>query len=119
MDTKAKHLPQAHLINIINSTKDHHPNFVLMLGAGASATSKVTLAKDMIKTWREKCYEMHRNENQSFDDYFAKHSWYQSPEEYSILFERLYDQPSQRREYIESCIKDASPSWGYIYLVNL
>ena len=119
MQNRIKKLPQAHLVNIINSTKDHHPNFVLMLGAGASATSKVKLAKDMIIDWRDKCYDMYKNDGQSFEEYFNSCSWYKLPEEYSILFEKLYDQPSQRREYIESCIKDASPSWGYIYLVNL
>ena len=107
MQNRIKKLPQAHLVNIINSTKDHHPNFVLMLGAGASATSKVKLAKDMIIDWRDKCYDMYKNVGQSFEEYFNSCSWYKLPEEYSILFEKLYDQPSQRREYIESCIKDA------------
>ncbi|MBC8290499.1 MAG: SIR2 family protein, partial [Planctomycetes bacterium] len=35
------------------------------------------------------------------------------------MFESLFDQPSLRREFIESLIKDANPSWGYIYLANL
>ncbi|MQI61220.1 hypothetical protein EI041_25185, partial [Escherichia coli] len=39
--------------------------------------------------------------------------------EYSELFEALYDQPTQRREFIESCITAAKPSWGYVYLTNL
>jgi len=45
--------------------------------------------------------------------------WHTGDDEYSTLFELLYDQPSQRREYIDSCVKNAKPSWGYIYLVNL
>jgi hypothetical protein len=45
--------------------------------------------------------------------------WYQNDEEYSILFEMVYDKRSQRRIYIEDCVKDAKPSWGYIYLSNL
>lgn len=36
-----------------------------------------------------------------------------------MLFEAIYDQPSQRRVYIEECVKNAHPSWGYVYLTNL
>jgi hypothetical protein len=119
MENKPKRYPQAHLVNILKSTRDHHPNFVLMLGAGASVTSNVLLVKEMLKEWRQRHYEMYREESESLQDHLKKQNWYQTSDEYSILFEKLYDQPSQRREYIESCIKDSSPSWGYIYLVNL
>ncbi|HRF81752.1 MAG TPA: SIR2 family protein [Flavobacteriales bacterium] len=113
-----KRKPQSHLINIIKSTRDHHPNFVLMLGAGASATSGVKLARDMIKEWRIQYLKM--NDATSLGETLLKQQpWYERPEEYSILFEDLYDEPSQRREFIESCIASATPSWGYIYLVNL
>lgn len=72
----------------------------------------------MIAEWREKYWEMHSN-GQSKEEFFASHSWHQTPSEYSILFEALYDQASQRREYIEQCVSCGRPSWGYIYLVNL
>lgn len=111
--------PQCHLLNIIDSTQDHHPNFVLFLGAGASVTSGVKTANQMINEWREKYYLMYKTEKQSFEDFYKEQHWYKSENEYSILFEKLFDEPSQRREYIESCLFDASPSWGYIYLVNL
>lgn len=119
MESKTKRYPQAHLVNILKSTRDHHPNFVLMLGAGASVTSNVMLVKDMLKKWREQHYEMYKENDESQIDHLKRQNWYQTSDEYSILFEKLYDQPSQRREFIESCIKDSSPSWGYIYLVNL
>lgn len=111
--------PQSHLINIIKSTADHHPNFVLFLGAGTSKSSGVKLAGELIKDWRASHYSMYKEGNETLEKHFKKFHWYDTPEEYSILFEKLYDEPSQRREFIESCIKDASPSWGYIYLVNL
>ena len=114
-----KRKPQSHLINILKSTTDHHPNFVVLLGAGASKTSGVKLAGELISEWRISHYKMYREDGESKENYFSRHFWYDSPEEYSILFEELYDQPSQRREFIESCINEASPSWGYIYLVNL
>lgn len=112
--------PQSHLINIIKSTRDHHPNFVLMLGAGASASSNVKLARDMIKEWRTEHYKMYKNDSENLEEHLKRFpNLFNIPEEYSILFEKLYDEPSQRREYIESCINSANPSWGYIYLVNL
>lgn len=111
--------PQAHLINIIKSTIDHHPNFVLFLGAGTSKSSGVKLATELIKEWRNHFFQMYRGENETLEKYFENINWYNTAEEYSILFEKLYDAPSIRREFIESCIKEASPSWGYIYLVNL
>ena len=111
--------PQAHLINIIKGTKDHHPNFVLLLGAGASVKSGVKLSQEMISDWRNIHFSQYAKSAETLDQYFKRFSWYETPEEYSYLFECIYDQPSQRREYIESCLKDATPSWGYIYLVNL
>jgi len=119
MDSKKSRYPQAHLINILKTTRDHHPNFVLMLGAGTSVTSNVLLVKDMLKEWRLRHYEMYKVGNETQDEHLIKQNWYLTSDEYAILFEKLFDQPSQRREYIESCIKDSSPSWGYIYLVNL
>lgn len=105
--------PQKHLINILVSTKNHHPNFTLFLGAGASITSGVKSAAGMIRDWRESYTEMHSDEE------LKSQNWYEKDNEYSELFESLYDQPTQRREYIESCITEANPSWGYVYLVNL
>jgi len=119
MDSKKSRYPQAHLINILKTTRDHHPNFVLMLGAGTSVTSNVLLVKDMLREWRLRHYEMYKVGNETQDEHLIRQNWFLTSDEYAILFEKLFDQPSQRREYIESCIKDSSPSWGYIYLVNL
>ncbi len=107
--------PQKHLINILKNTKNHHPNFTLFLGAGASVTSDVKPAKKLIEDWRTAYSDMYDEEGRVLDEQY----WYNKPQEYSVLFEMLYDQPSQRREFIESCIENATPSWGYIYLVNL
>ncbi|NNM85167.1 MAG: hypothetical protein HKL96_05345 [Phycisphaerales bacterium] len=110
--------PQAHLVNIIRTTRDHHPNFVLFLGAGASVTSKVEPTSTMIDRWRSQHYQTYGG-GKLFDAHLASQPWYNKTNEYSLLFEQLYDQPSQRREFIEYCLKEASPSWGYIFLVNL
>ncbi len=53
------------------------------------------------------------------EDELTVQPWFDKENEYSELFEALYDQPTQRREFIESCITGAKPSWGYVYLTNL
>ncbi|HCU0800091.1 SIR2 family protein [Citrobacter braakii] len=105
--------PQQHLINILTSTKQHHPNFTLFLGAGASISSGVESAGGMVKRWRAAYSSMHGDEE------LKAQPWFDKENEYSELFESLYDQPTQRREFIESCITGAKPSWGYVYLTNL
>ena len=107
--------PQKHLINILKNTRNHHPNFTLFLGAAASVVSKVKSASELINEWRIAYQDMYEEENEKLEDQY----WYGKHQEYSVLSEKLYDQPSQRREFIESCINEAKPSWGYIYLVNL
>lgn len=109
MDTK----PQQHLINILLSTKDHHPNFTLFLGAGASVTSGIKGGNQLIKEWRSVFTSMYG------EKHLKAQPWFDKNNEYSELFERLYDQPTQRREFIENCIVQGVPSWGYVYLVNL
>lgn len=108
-----KRKPQKHLINILKTTKDHHPNFTLFLGAGASISSGIKSAWKMIEEWRVSYAEMHTEE------LLKSNPWYNQSNEYSELFEALYDQPTQRREFIENCIVNSTPSWGYVYLVNL
>ena len=112
-----------HLINILKETKDHHPNFVLFLGAGASVTSKVPSGGALVKEWRKQYIEITSSSlditKNEAEKILKKESWYEGGEEYSRLFEGLFDRPSQRREYIESKLENAHPSWGYIYMVNL
>jgi len=104
---------QKHLINILKKFKGCPPCFTVLLGAGASKSSKVKTASEMITEWRRDYDDIH-GEGKARDNH-----WYGRPEEYSVLFESLYDQPSQRREYIESCLEGSSPSLGYIFLMNL
>lgn len=110
--------PTSHLLNILQTTRNFHPNFALFLGAGASVESGITTAAEMITKWRTKYHELYGNK-ENVDDFLKRHHWHKRPGEYSALFEALYDEPSQRREFIEDCIGDAQPGWGYIYLVDL
>jgi len=108
----------AHLINLIGKRSNNTPNFALFIGAGASASSGIKTASQMINEWRRQLYEQSKS-GETFEKWLKKQDWYEDEEEYSILFEKSYDQRSQRRVYIEECVKDAKPSWGYIYLANI
>lgn len=71
--------PQQHLINILTSTKQHHPNFTLFLGAGASISSGVDSAGGMIRRWRDAYTLMYG------EDALKKQVWYDKDNEYSEL----------------------------------
>lgn len=107
-----------HLINLVLNRNDNTPNFALFIGAGASVLSGVKSAIEMIEEWRYRLYEQSRSKKE-YDDWLSKQEWFNSDKEYSILFEKVCDTPAQRRTCIENCVKDAKPSWGYIYLANL
>jgi NAD-dependent SIR2 family protein deacetylase len=108
-------LPASHLINIMTSMKEK-PAFTLLIGAGASAASGVPLAQQLIDQWRKEYKGIYsEDENTRLE---TRH-WYNRPEEYSTLFELLFDHPSQRRALIETYLSEARPSWGYVYLVDL
>lgn len=103
--------PQKHLSNLIKQlhVEGHAPKFVLFLGAGSSVTSGIPGAQELVAGWREAYSEIHGKDHESKG----------MSDEYSRLFEALYDKPYQRRECIERLVVKASPSWGHIYLVNL
>lgn len=106
-----------HLMRLITTRNGEVPNFSLLLGSGASATSKVKTAMDMIREWREMLFAESGCKNR--DGWLAMQAWHHHDDEYSLLFESVYDQPSQRRVYIEECLTDAHPNWGYVYLTSL
>ena len=108
----------AHLTNLIVTRNGKVPNFSLLLGSGASATSGVRTAQEMVQNWRNQLFD-HSNDRGDVQAWLQKQHWYMNEDEYSMLFEEVYDEPSQRRVYIEECIKDAHPRWGYVYLTNL
>ena len=108
--------PAEHLINLIKASVPYGPNYVLLLGAGASSQSGIKTARQMIEGWRKIYAEIHKNNGAKE---LSQQTWYKKGSEYSALFEELYDEPSQRREVIEQFVAKASPSIGYMYLVDL
>lgn len=107
-----------HLVNLLSNRVDENPQFALFLGAGASVTSGVKTAAQMVSDWRRRQFASYKGSD-SFQTWLEKQDWHESEDEYSTLFELTYDQPAQRRAYIEKAIAKAKPSWGYAYLASL
>jgi tetratricopeptide (TPR) repeat protein/NAD-dependent SIR2 family protein deacetylase len=113
-----KRRQKKHIIDLISRRSDSTPNFAILIGAGASASSGVRTAFQMVAQWRSQLYD-ESCVQETFDDWLKKQDWFNRDDEYSVLFERVCDQPAQRRIYVEDCVKDAKPSWGYVYLANM
>lgn len=110
---------------INNRTSQSSPNYSLLLGAGASVTSGISTGADLVEQWRKEVYEsFNQSEDYEIDrakEYFIKHggAWYNPLNEYSSLFEKKFDLPSQRRRFVEQQVDRKLPSIGYSYLVSL
>ncbi len=107
-----------HVMDAIITRNQDVPNFCLLLGSGASITSGVTSANGLIDDWRRK---LHSREGKriSYRKWLEKGKWYKSEDEYSILFELMYDRAELRRAFVEEKIVAARPGIGYMYLTNL
>ena len=107
-----------HLINLVVTRNGNVPNFALLLGSGASVTSGVKTAEEMILDWRQL---LHRQSNtrDSYPDWIRRQNWFANEDEYSLLFEEVYDQPAQRRVFVEECVRHAHAGLGYVYLADL
>lgn len=106
-------------------TSSTNPNYSLLLGAGASVTSGIRSGAQLVDTWRKEIYELYSSQDY-VDSQTAKNylmtkegSWYSEQNEYSALFEKKFDLPSQRRRFVEREVDKATPSIGYAYLVSL
>ena len=106
-----------HLIDQIINRSEGVPSYALLLGSGASVTSGVKTAEDMVRHWRTILYER-AQADQPFHEWLAVQPWY-GEGEYGGLFEIMYATPPQRRIKVERLVEKAQPSWGYAYLANL
>ncbi|WP_310607320.1 SIR2 family protein [Buttiauxella brennerae] len=101
------------------------PNYSLFLGAGASVTSGIRTGFELVQEWREEIYtrfttEPYTTAVKAREWLAEKHpDWYDQNNEYSSLFEKKFDLPSQRRRFVERQVDKKLPSIGYAYLVEL
>lgn len=93
--------------------------FTLFLGAGASKSSGILLAFEMIREWRQTAFEENNPAPADFDAWCQQQPWFKRDDEYSVLFELLYPTQRARQAYIENKVEGAFPSWGYLYLANI
>ena len=111
-----KQLPYTQVVRLI-AERDKLA-FALFLGAGASKSSGVLLASEMIEEWR-KIAHREQGGDKDFKTWCSEQDWFGKDNEYSCVFETLYPDPPSRQKYIETKIKDAFPSWGYLYLASI
>ncbi|MFT5128649.1 MAG: hypothetical protein ACI8W8_002266 [Rhodothermales bacterium] len=64
--------PERHLVNILKATRKHHPNFAILLGAGASVTSGIKTSQKMIDDWRDEHYQLYGNGTDSTPPTYAR-----------------------------------------------
>ncbi|HEM6667511.1 TPA: SIR2 family protein [Citrobacter koseri] len=101
------------------------PNYSLFLGAGASVTSGIRTGYELVQEWREEIYtrfsqQPYSNHSKAKEWLAEQHpDWYDQNNEYSSLFEKKFDLPSQRRRFVELQVDKKLPSIGYAYLVEL
>jgi hypothetical protein len=133
MSNELKHLASKErrigdLIQFVKTRTSKVPNYTILLGAGASVTSGVRSAGELIDEWRRELYERyceqaptHPYSVEAAKSYFTREhaNWYSSEREYSSLFERKFDLPRQRRMFVEREVEGRQPSLGYAYLIRL
>ena len=126
-------ISEAELIRIF--TVRTQPEFMLFLGAGASATSGIPTASEMIWLFKREIFCSEKNiSKDSFKDlsvdsvrkpiqeYIEQQPWYKNmnvEDEYSLLFEKTWRQERDRRQFIQRYVRGASLSIGYKCLGKL
>ncbi|MGK3131395.1 SIR2 family protein [Pantoea sp. C8B4] len=113
------------LATYIKTKSGNSPNYSMFLGAGASVTSGISSGTQLVEEWRKEIYEL--SSSCTFTDVRTarqyliekESSWYDPTNEYSSLFQKKFDLPSQRRRFVEKQVDSKLPSIGYSYLVSL
>ena len=126
------------LVNYVGKNPTSHPNYSIFLGAGASVSSGISSGGHLVHNWRKEIYEQYHgdyyeglasNHKENLEEeakaraigYLISEQghWYNPQNEYSSLFERKFDLPSQRRRFVENLVDEKLPSIGYLHLITL
>ena len=109
----------------LKNRTDEESNYILFLGAGASVTSGIRTGNKLVELWKKEIYEGEKNNDSDYlkediEEWVKKQiQWYDENNAYSSLFEKRFDLPAQRRNFIESEVINKTPFIGYAYLVKL
>jgi len=123
MPTKRRTLKD--LANYIKTKSGNSPNYSMFLGAGASVTSGISSGAQLVEEWRREIYELSSSltytDVKTARQYLIdkESSWFDPTNEYSSLFQKKFDLPTQRRRFVEKQVDSKLPSIGYSYLVSL
>jgi hypothetical protein len=123
---KKKHKTTSELKQVVQVRPGQNPNFCLFLGAGASRSSGIRTASEMVNEWRTMVYRGLRDTTidcsvEEMKEWLTANApeWYDQQKEYSCLIERVYSTRANRRLCIENEVADKIPSIGYAYLVRI
>ena len=123
---KKKHKTTSELKQLISTRSDQNPNFCLFLGSGASRSSGIQTAGEMVQKWRAKVYADLKGVAEECPIAQMKQwlsesasEWYDENREYASLIERIYPLRTNRRKFIETEVADKIPSIAYAYLVRI
>ncbi len=123
---KKKHKTTSELKQLISTRSDQNPNFCLFLGSGASRSSGIQTAGEMVQKWRANVYADLKGVTEECPIAQMKQwlsesagEWYDENREYASLIERIYPLPTNRRKFIETEVADKIPSIAYAYLVRI
>src|ERR1044072_10021304 len=92
-----------HLIRLILNRNGNVPNYAVLLGAGASVSSAVRTAEDMIETWRSETFSAHKGDA-TLAEWLKLQPWCGSDDEYATLFERKKNHPPHQRKILLVCV---------------
>ncbi|MCI0563390.1 MAG: SIR2 family protein, partial [Nitrososphaera sp.] len=114
------------LAQVIVTRPDDNQNYCLLLGAGASRTSGIRTASELVEEWRSSAYQETNPNGEDTTPEAVKQwlseneaDWYDPRREYATLIEKIFPLPKQRRRFIETEVAEKPPSIGYAYLVRL
>ena len=112
------------LINFLSTRENKEvSNYSVLLGAGASRSSGISTAQELIHKWMFAIIERDGKDVSTADpkDYLSRNhaNWFDASNPYSSLFEKNFDLASQRRRFVEQEVDGKLPSIGYAYLVSL
>ncbi len=123
---KKKRKTTSELKQIMQVRPGQTPNLCLFLGAGASRSSGIRTASELVGEWRSTVYHGLRDatEDCSVEEMKAwltanESEWYDQKKEYACLIERVYSTRANRRQCIENQVSEKIPSIGYAYLVRI
>jgi hypothetical protein len=116
---KKKRKTTSELKQLMKIRPDQNPNFCLFLRAGASRSSGIRTASQMVDEWRAIAYKGLSNDSQEcsaqdMKGWLTEHEseWYDEKREYSSLIEHIYPTPANRRRFIETEVAKNIPSIG-------